>query len=305
MFSKKNELGFPLGQELWFVPSTTDSKIVQTKSRALNASKMRDRQKTFLDKMVIIPAYHIASLDEAVQSKRISGEVKVIRLRQAVMAMKSNEFPELNLFQSVDQNAFEGRIFFICHSKLESEAQAVVPILALIMETKFGPRAWRWFFHLAKDAIIGYSWTEETGVTSEEDLILEDTWKKGTIGLFDEDISEDDASSTPKGKGRGGEKKVGRVVKVGFDMVPRGPSNTGNTDDDLASRQSFTSALASRSQKKRKNGGASSATSSLTGNNTVDMDAITSRFAEDPGFRKMLHALVKVDSPNISTGGGK
>ena len=43
MFNKKNELGFPLGQELWFVPSTTESRIVQTKSRALNVSKMRDQ----------------------------------------------------------------------------------------------------------------------------------------------------------------------------------------------------------------------------------------------------------------------
>ena len=166
--------------------------------------------------MVIIPAYHIASLDEAVQSKRISGEANVISLRQAVMALKLNEFPDLNLFQSVDQNAFEGRIFFVCHSKLESEAQAVVPILALIMETKFGPRAWRWFFHSAKDAIIGYSWTEETGVTSEEDLILEDTWSKGTIGLFDEDISEDDASSTPKGKGRKKRKRWGGWSRLGL-----------------------------------------------------------------------------------------
>ena len=40
MFSKRNELGFPLGQELWFVTSTTDSRIVQTQSRVLNATKM-------------------------------------------------------------------------------------------------------------------------------------------------------------------------------------------------------------------------------------------------------------------------
>ena len=58
------------------------------------------------------------------------------------MAMKSNDFPDLNLFLSVEQNAFEGRIFFVCHSKLESKDQAVVPFLLLIVETKFGPRVW-------------------------------------------------------------------------------------------------------------------------------------------------------------------
>ena len=64
----------------------------------------------------------------------------MISLRQAETALKSKEFPDLNLIQSVDHNASAGRVFFVCHSKLTSEVQTMVPILALIMETKFGPR---------------------------------------------------------------------------------------------------------------------------------------------------------------------
>jgi len=195
----------------------------------------------------------------------------------------------------------------VCHKKLESEAQAVVPILALIMETKFGPRIWRWFFHSAKDVIVGYTWTEEKGIVSEEDTVLQDTWESGTLGLFEEDLLDDEAGSS-KQKGHTKPKAKSTMhtsAKVKFDMVPRGPLNTGNTEDDLASRQSFTSALAPRQQKKRKNESASSATSSLTGNNTVDIESITTRFAEDPGFRDMLQALLQEDSSKNSRGGKK
>ena len=71
------------------------------------------------------------------------------------MALNSTEFHALNLFQSVNHNVSVGRVFCVCHSKLESETQAVVPILALIMETKFRPRVWRWFFSLSKGCYCG------------------------------------------------------------------------------------------------------------------------------------------------------
>ena len=99
---------------------------------------------------MIISAYHISTLFEAVLMTSSVGGTPYISLCQAVMALKSNEFPNLNLFQSVDHNAHEGRVFFVYHSQLESEAQAVVPILALIMETKFGPIVWWCFFSFGK-----------------------------------------------------------------------------------------------------------------------------------------------------------
>ena len=82
---------------------------------------------------------------------------------------------------------------------------------------------------------------------------------------------------------------------MGINTVPRGSSNTGNIEDDLASIHSFTSALAPHQQKKRKNESASSVISSLIGSNTVDMEAITTQFAEDHGFRDMFQALLQVD----------
>ena len=71
---------------------------------------------------------------------------------------------------------------------------------------------------------------------------------------FDEDLSEDEAGSTKKGMSKHKVKrKKTKSAKVKFDMVPRGPSNTGNIEDNMASRQSSTSALAPTRKKKIKN----------------------------------------------------
>lgn len=38
--------------------------------------------------------------------------------------------------------------------------------------------------------MVGYTWTEENGVSIEEGGVLDDTWIKGTIELFDEYMIE-------------------------------------------------------------------------------------------------------------------
>ena len=55
IFSTFNKTGFPLGQEMYFVPNTMDSRIITTKNRVAEVLKMRERQKIWLEKMVIIP----------------------------------------------------------------------------------------------------------------------------------------------------------------------------------------------------------------------------------------------------------
>ena len=83
---------------------------------------------------------------------------------------------------------------------MESETQAMVPMLALRMEINFGLRAWPWFFYLEKYVIVGYTQTEENEILSKEAYILEDTWETGTIELFKEDMSGDNGTSQPKEK---------------------------------------------------------------------------------------------------------
>ena len=154
IFSNHNKVGFPLGQEIWFVPNVIDQRIPTTKSRVLNTAKMRERQRIFMEVMEIIPSYDIEALDTPV--KDVEGNL--ITLRKAIMQMKLTEYPEYNLFRAVDQNVNTGRVYFLAHKNLLSEANVVVPILAKIVEEKYGSRIWNWFFPSAKEnikAIIG------------------------------------------------------------------------------------------------------------------------------------------------------
>ena len=136
IFSSANKVGFPLGHEYWFVPNTIDSQMPTPKKRLVNAEKMQERQRIFLSKIQIVPSYHICALDSGLEVHNN------ISLRQAIMAMKSTKFPDVNLFRSVNQKVYEGRVYFVVHEKFLAEANEVVPILARIMEIKYGPCIW-------------------------------------------------------------------------------------------------------------------------------------------------------------------
>ena len=70
IFSKFNKIGFPLGQEMYFVPNTIDQRIATSRNRITNVNKMRDRQKIWLDKVNIIQSYSIAALDIPIKMKQ-------------------------------------------------------------------------------------------------------------------------------------------------------------------------------------------------------------------------------------------
>ena len=295
IFSLANELGFPLGHEYWFVPNTIDSRIPAPKRRVVNAAKMRERQRIFLSKMSIVPSYHIAALDIGL------GICHNISLRQAIMAMKSFEFPEMNLFRSVDQNVYEGRVYFVVHKKLLSEANEVVPIIAKIMEIKYGPRVWNWFFNSAKDAVAGYEWSQEQGVFTAEDAILEHNLEKSSLGFMPEDEEEFRKFTVTKNGGTAKKRKA--VEQVTFDLIPRGPSKTGNSNDSIGTRQTFSSALSSKQGKRKKTSQpkssnstvqSSAATSTLTGSHeSISFENIESKILEDEVLFNKLVALFK------------
>ena len=97
---------------------------------------------------------------------------------------------------------------------------------------------------------MGYMWTEEHGIRSEEDNILQKTWESGAIGLFDEDFTDGNGGTNHTGSTISKVKNhTSSLVKVQFGMVPRGPSNIGNVENDLASRQSSTSTLTPQQKK--------------------------------------------------------
>ena len=129
--------------------------------------------------MKIIPTYTIAGIDVPVRvtTTESLGEKRYMTLRQTVMGIKSTEHQEMSLFRAVDQNAREGRVYFLTNEKVETETRAVITVLSLIFEAKYGVRIWGCFFEWAKDAATGYSWNEKDGVKVEEDDILETNYK--------------------------------------------------------------------------------------------------------------------------------
>ena len=205
--------------------------------------------------------------------------------------MKSTEFPEHNLFRAVDQNINAGRVYFISHKNLLSEANVVVPILARIMEIKYGPRIWIWFFSSAKENIKGYHWSEEKGVYTEEDAIIESTVHEAKLGFTDEDEKTyREASKRIMDKRK--------IVRVSFADEIRSPTNTGNSDLSQGSVQTFSSGLENPPRKRTKtstqttttSSNSASETSGLTGSlSDIGFDQLKTRILNDENLYNQLH----------------
>ena len=251
--------------------------------------------------MKIIPTYTIAGIDVPVKvtTPESIGEKTYMTLRQAVMGIKSTKQPEMNLFRAVDQNAIEGRVYFLTNEKVETEARAVVTVLPLIFEARYGPCIWRWFFELAKDAVTGYSWNEKDGVLAEEDTLLKETFEKGTLGIEEEQEIETKIK-----------------CKVTFASSVRTPGNTGNEEQSIGSVKTCSSLLSeqkkAKAQRKKERKAQKvketeinliendTIASTLTNETAKEMEKIQIKFLSDPEFTKNIMHLLK---DNIAQGG--
>ena len=153
------------------------------------------------------------------------------------MKMKSTELPKYNMFRSVDQNVASGRVYFLAHQNLISEANIVVPILARIMQEKYGPRIWNWFFPSAKENIKGYKWSEKRGVYTDEEEFRP---RKRTRG-----------GKTPK-KRRSSIGRNHRGVGVGLDLHLGGSTQESVSISNASTRRKRSSASTSNRRKTRR-----------------------------------------------------
>jgi hypothetical protein len=110
------------------------------------------------------------------------------------MNWRSAKEPAKLLFLHVEQDYDQTTIFF--HSRFDTEARQLVPLLPLILEQQYGPRAWNWFYDLAKDFLGGYEYDLDTQkVTMKEEDINADVdknWEQSPGDVYYGELSDDD-----------------------------------------------------------------------------------------------------------------
>ncbi len=176
LFSSKSKRK-PLGKSLRFIPHILDNRYITTDRSAVLISKMKNKQKRFLQQTTFTSASGILGLDYVIPSLRVS-------LRQAIMAIRSKKEPEKNVFVSVD--SWGDQVRFAFNTNIADEAERLIPALPIFLEATLGPAVWTWFSDQAKWDCEDFEWDFEKGIVDKKGE-FDDEDSMGSIESNEED----------------------------------------------------------------------------------------------------------------------
>jgi hypothetical protein len=110
------------------------------------------------------------------------------------MNWRSAKEPGKRLFLHVEQSWDQTELYY--HHSMEAEAEQVVPLLPLVLEQEYGPRAWNWFNDNAKDFLGGYEYNMDSQQVTlkDEDInaAVDQEWEQSMGEEYNGEISDDD-----------------------------------------------------------------------------------------------------------------
>jgi hypothetical protein len=175
----------PLGRKMRFVPNISDMGFLTTGATRKMVEKSVKEQRLFTTQVSSAISYMISDLDSFDST---IGKT----LRQALMQMRSKQFPDQNLFLAVDTSWNGSFVSFLFKKDLEAEVNGILPALPLVLQHKMGATVWNWFNEEAHTSTAGYWWCPKKGVKAvgDED---DDSW--GGFDLDADTIESDDATA--------------------------------------------------------------------------------------------------------------
>jgi hypothetical protein len=180
IYPSESAPAYPLGKQMRFAPNTADVRFPALRKTKEMADKLRSKQKRFLKDIITVSTSTIKNIHKVID---IAPHVS---LMQVLMSWRSAEFPDRNLFISVDE--YRDNVNFTYHKDTQEEASNIIPLLSLILEGKYGPRAWEWFHDEARDYTAGFIYDPVTGkIQSREEQDL-----AANVANWEYDFDEDD-----------------------------------------------------------------------------------------------------------------
>jgi hypothetical protein len=151
VFGSRNIGGYPQQRIMRFVPNIADNRFPVTPGRVKDVVKMVGKQKKISKDTLAVTTDTIAGLHIFVPKIGYT-------LCEILMAMRSASNPNTQLFMTVDERMWGTyAVSFTVHKDHYGEASALVPLLCVVLEAQFGPRAWEWFTGTAaKEASQGF-----------------------------------------------------------------------------------------------------------------------------------------------------
>jgi hypothetical protein len=123
------------------------------------ANKLPLKDKRFLKDIITVSTSAIKNIHKIIDT------APHVSLMQVLTSWQSAAFPDRNLFISADE--YRDNVNFTFHKDVQEEASNTIPLLSLILEGKYSPRAWEWFHDEARDYTTGFYYDPVTTSTGK------------------------------------------------------------------------------------------------------------------------------------------
>jgi hypothetical protein len=194
IYPSKPKKDYPGGVQWRFVTNVMDPYFPKTPSSVRKAKSLRNKQNQFQKEIRSTSTLTIKNLHYRIPTAPHA------TLAQIVMNWRSAKHPKKRIFLHVEQSWEHTEIYY--HQSMEREAEALVPLLPIILEQEYGPRAWNWFYDNAKDCLGGYEYdinTHQVTLTEEDiNADVDDNWDQ-EAGDYTGDLSDDDDDDEDQG----------------------------------------------------------------------------------------------------------
>lgn len=186
--SASNGHNTPLGIRAKFIPNVYDNRFVKTPAIGRAAERATIKQRQFLERSMTSRVNGCLGLDRTLPDGTVT-------CRDALMAIRSVQFPELNLFLGVEEAEDSSDLIFAYHENVAHEAGYALTSLPVILTAHLGEGAWDWFEPGSKLRYDDYAWCPIRGVVEKAALgmSVEEYFATGLDSDDEFDSDEDEA----------------------------------------------------------------------------------------------------------------
>lgn len=183
LYPSAPQRNYPMGRHMRFVPNVADTSFVIPPGLPRRAEALKKKQAIFLKNLRSTTTRTIDNLFKPLRVEPYA------TLAEIIMAWKSSVEIDQHLFVAVEE--FYGNVRFFYLERHKNEAEAVIPLLSLILEDEFGGKIWEWFNQSVRAVVKPYVYDEAKRQVRPRNLATFDReWDLG-LGELSTEIDED------------------------------------------------------------------------------------------------------------------
>lgn len=177
LYPAKPRKDYPMGRQMRFVPNIADTRFMHPPGSREKADQLKRKQALFLKSLQKTTTSEIVKLYRPLHTKPYPS------LLQVLTSWKSPQYEHERLFVAVEETYQEVAFYYL--EKNKDTAEAIVPLLGIVLEEEYGPETWDWFSKNAR--MTGTQYTYHKDVKLIKPKQVEQVDEEWDLGIPDEE----------------------------------------------------------------------------------------------------------------------